>query len=342
MNQHDPAIQFLLNSSDPSIRYFTLIDLLGKTTRSREVKAARDQILEGSRVNALLAGQHSGKRMAKDSFGLHPGGFGVHPYKKWDGAHWRLVSLIELGVPAKEPRAVAAATAAVDQVLQWLTSEEHRSKIKAIDGRVRSCGSQEGNALAVCSRLKLTNDPRVQYLAESLVKWQWPDGGWNCDKKPSAHHSSFYESLAPMWGLIEYHTATGDEAALHAAQRTAELFLCHRLFQSTTRGEVIDPEWLKLHYPLYWHYDILQALVILSRMPDAVSRMQDARIQEALDMIEAKRRSDGCWKAEGSYWVMRGKRASNVEVVDWGRRGPNEMITLNALRVLKAAGRITS
>lgn len=31
---------------------------------------------------------------------------------------------------------------------------------------------------------------------------------------------------------------------------------------------------------------------------------------------------------------------SNIEVVDWGRNGPNEMITLNALRVLKAAGRI--
>jgi hypothetical protein len=25
-------------------------------------------------------------------------------------------------------------------------------------------------------------------------------------------------------------------------------------------------------------------------------------------------------------------------VVDWGRSGPNEMLTLNALRVLKAAG----
>jgi hypothetical protein len=26
-------------------------------------------------------------------------------------------------------------------------------------------------------------------------------------------------------------------------------------------------------------------------------------------------------------------------VVDWGRDGPSEMLTLNALRVLKAAGR---
>jgi hypothetical protein len=27
--------------------------------------------------------------------------------------------------------------------------------------------------------------------------------------------------------------------------------------------------------------------------------------------------------------------------VDWGRSGPNEMITLNALRALQAAGRLT-
>ncbi len=353
MNSNDSAIQFLLNSGEPSIRYFTLVDLLGKSNRSRDVKAARDQILDGPQVKALLAGQHIGKQKSPESYGVHPGGFGVHPYKKWDGAHWRLVSLVELGIPKGTWPAVAAA----DQVLQWLTGESHRSKIKAINGRVRRCGSQEGNALAVCSRLGLIGDPRVQYLARSLIEWQWPDGGWNCDKRPQADHSSFYESLAPMWGLIEYQRATGDEKALAAAQRTAEMFVQHRLFRSDKTGEVIDPEWLKLHYPLYWHYDILQALVILSRFargglpnpphtdgfgnPSGASViLQDARVQEALDLVEAKRQPDGCWKAEGFYWVMPGKRTSNVEVVDWGRRGPNEMITLNALRVLKAAGRV--
>ncbi len=332
MNKNDPAIQFLLNSTDPSIRYFTLVDLLGKSKQSQEVKAARVQILNGPRVKTLLTGQHIGKQKWKKSLAVHPGGFGVHPYKKWDGAHWRLVSLIELGVPITEPHMVAAA----DQVLCWLTGEVHRSKIKTVEGRVRRCGSQEGNALAVCSRLGLTYDPRVQYLAVSLIKWQWPDGGWNCDKKPSAQHSSFYESLAPLWGLIEYHKATGDKAALQAAQGAAEMFLKHRLFRSTTTGGVINPEWLNLHYPLYWHYDILQALLILSRLRP----LNDPRMQEAVDLIAAKRRPDGCWKAEGFYWAPAGKRASNVDVVDWGRRGANEMITLNALRVLKAAGRV--
>ena len=144
-------------------------------------------------MRALLAGQQP------------DGGFGVNVYAKWGGAHWRLVSLVELGVPAGEPRCVAAA----ETVLAWLTGEGHRSRIQTIDGLVRRCGSQEGNALAVCCRLGLADDPRVRLLAESLVEWQWPDGGWNCDKNATGYRSSFNESLPPMWGLHEYWVATG-------------------------------------------------------------------------------------------------------------------------------------
>ena len=66
MKRDDPAIRWLLDSSDPSVRYFTLVDLLDKSNRSREVKAARDQILAGPRVQALLAGQHSGKQKSPE------------------------------------------------------------------------------------------------------------------------------------------------------------------------------------------------------------------------------------------------------------------------------------
>jgi len=332
MNRNDPAIQWLLHSEDPSIRFFTLTDILGEPPDSRQVRAARRQIPEGPCVRALLAGQKAAKRTSVQSLATHAGGFGVHPYKKWDGAHWRLVSLVELGIAADDPRARAA----VDQVLHWLTGETHRCRIRHINGLTRRCASQEGNALAVCCRLGLIGDDRVKYLARSLIEWQWPDGGWNCDKDARARHSSFYESLAPMWGLIEYHRATGDADSLVAAQRAAAFFLQHRLFRSEKNGNVINPEWLQLHYPLYWHYDILQALVILSRL----GPLADPRVQEALDIIEQKRLPDGRWRAEGFYWRTPGKRSSNVEVVDWGRRGPNEMITLNALRVLKAAGRL--
>src|SRR4029077_2341133 len=99
---------------------------------------------------------------------------------------------------------------------------------------------------------------------------------------------------------------------------------------------------VKLHYPLYWHCDILQELTILSR----AGKLDDPRTKEALDIVEKKRDPDGLWHAADYYWSMRRTpptkiklNVPNVEVVDWGRRGPNMMITLNALQALKGAGR---
>jgi len=339
MDRDEPPVAWLLNSTDPSIRYFTLVELLDESTGSAEVRKAREKIPEGPRFRALLDGQRGSDELPRRAsskgnlkFSAQRGGFGVHPYQKWTGAHWRLVSLVELGLPSGHRRGIAAA----EQVLRWLWGESHRMSIKRTNGLARRCASQEGNALAVCSRLGLADDERVGGLAESLIEWQWPDGGWNCDKRPEADHSSFYESLAPLWGLFEYHRAIGDPECLKAAQHATELFLRHRLFRSENAGQVINNEWLKFHYPLYWHYDILQGLRILS----LVDGLNDPRAQEALDVLEQKRDPHGLWRVEGCYWAPVGRRKSNVDVVDWGREGPNEMITLNALRVLKTAGRI--
>jgi len=233
---------------------------------------------------------------------------------------------VELGIPAGEPRAVRAA----QTVLDWLCADEHRSGIRIIDGLARVHACQEGFALAVCSRLGLAAEVRVQQLAESLMGWQWPDGGWNCDRRASGRRSSFHESLAPMWGLFEYWLSTGDVATREAARRSAELFLEHRLFRSLTTGQVIRRDWLILHYPPYWHYDVLQALLILSRMGLA----GDPRCSEAVEVLERRRRPDGLWQAGAYWWNLKG----GTEVVDWGRSGPNAMLTLNALRVLRARG----
>ena len=194
------ALAWLLGSDEPAVRHLTRRDLLGD--RDGEAAAAdAAQVLEGPKVRALLAGQQP------------DGGFGVGPYSKWGGAHWRLVSLVELAAPAGEPRLLAAAST----VLDWLTGPSHRRSVKVIDGLTRRCASQEGNALAVACRLGMAEDPRAELLAQSLVDWQWPDGGWNCDPRASGRRSSFHESLPPAWGLHEYWLATGATWAREAA-----------------------------------------------------------------------------------------------------------------------------
>lgn len=328
--------QWLLDAKDPSVRCYTLKDVMGEPEGSDRIEEERKRISRSDRVKTLFSGQQA------------DGGFGGHPYKKWAGAHWRLISLVELGIaPGSRP-----ALKATRPVLEWLFSDAHLQNVPKINGLYRRCASQEGNALAVCSRLGLADNPKIRQLAESLALWQWPDGGWNCDRKEEAHHSSFNESLSTMWGLTEYYKATGDRNTKRVIDRAGEFFLKHRIFRSCRTNTVRAPETFHgqmfraihsitvLHYPLYWHYDILQALVMLQR----AGKLGDPRTKDALDLLELKRRPDGLWKAEDYYWTMRRTvrtktPASNVEVVDWGRKGPNEMITLNAARVLKAAGR---
>jgi len=311
------AVEWLLSSDEPGIRLLAKRDLLGEANPEEE-----SLVLDGPSVRALLDGQRA------------DGGFGVHPYGKWQGAHWRLVSLVELGVPVGEPRCIAAAKT----VLDWLTGAGHRRGIRAVNGLVRRCASQEGNALAVCSRLGLADDPRVRLLAESLIEWQWPDGGWNCDRGATGRRFSFHESLPPMWGLHEYWCATGNEDARRSADSAAELFLEHRLFRRLLDGEPIHASFMAFHYPPYWHYDVLQALVVLARM----GRAGDRRAADALVLVGSRRLADGRWRAGGRWWKSPGSKGSNVEVVDWGRSGPSEMITLNALRVLRTAAGASS
>ncbi len=249
------------------------------------------------------------------------GSFGVHPYSKWTGAHWRLVSLVELGIAPSN----AAARAAAPTVLDWIAASSDAIVIK---GRERRHASMEGNALAVCSRLGMARDRRVRRLVDVLLRSQWEDGGWNCDRDPAAHRSSFHESLAPIRGLVEYHRATGNRDAFQAAQRAAEVLLEHGLFRSQTNGKVIHAEWLHIHWPHYWHYDFFHGL----RAIGLVDRLRDPRASEALELLRSRTRPDGTWRTGGhKYWRLRG--LSNVEVVDWG--DAHHVVTAAARAVLQ-------
>lgn len=207
-----------------------------------------------------------------------------------------------------------------------------------MNGRYRRCGSQQGNALYSLVTLGIADD-RAHSLAERLIHWQWPDGGWNCDRHPEAATSSFNETLLPMLGLAVYARKYRRSGARKASRAAEEVFLRRRLYKRVTNGRIITPDFVALHYPRYWHYDFLGGLKAMMQ----VGRIRDPRCADALDLLEERRLPDGGWPAEKRYYKVSPKTlTANSDYVNWGgtsRKHMNEWVTVDALAVLRAAGR---
>lgn len=312
----------LLNSEEPAVSYKVRVNVLGQDSESVACRELRQAIQRSPRVQQLLG--------ERDAAGKIP----HHPYTKWVGAHWVLADLADIGYPPRDETLLPLR----EQVYEWLFGQSHEKGIKTIAGRVRRCASQEGNALFSLLALGLA-DKRTDELARRLRQWQWPDGGWNCDRKPEARNSSFMESLIPLRGLALHARRSGDGESRAAAERAADIFLKRHLFRRQADGSVIHEDFLRLHYPCYWHYDILFALKVLGE----AGFIRDERCREALNLLEAKRRPDGGFPAEKAYYRVTEKPVSGRSPVSWGgtsNKRMNEFVTVDAVFALRAAGRL--
>jgi hypothetical protein len=320
------VIQMLLASDEPSIRLRTHVDILGESPSSKEVARLQKEVGRSKRVRLLLSERKNGK-------------IPYHPYAKWYGAHWVLSALADLRYPPEDKTLVPLR----EQVYEWLFSRQHleytrhhetyAGPIIKTRGLVRAHASMEGNAIYYLHALGLA-DERTHALADRLVEWQWPDGGWNCDKKPKAHTSSFTESLLPLRGLA-HHASSGASSYTIAVQRAAEFFLDRRLFKRKRDGRIISGKFTKLHYPCYWHYDFLFGLKVMME----VGFIQDTRCLDAVALLQSKRLDDGGFSAEEAYYRGTKRLTSGRSLVGWGgvsQRRMNEFVTCDAISVLTA------
>lgn len=332
-------LRALEETREPSVRWKLHVQVLGEERSSAAVIALEETIRRSPRVRALLSRRSE----------LGRPGTARAVYYKWQGIHWVLASLADIGYPPGDPTLYPLRDRVCDL---WLRpsffreyvarskQDTHRVGVPRIQGRYRRCASQQGNALYSLVQLGI-GDKREGALAERLLHWQWPDGGWNCDRRADADTSSFLETRLPMLGLATYARQHRSGRAAEAAKRASEVFLRRKLFQRVRDQRVIHPDFVRLHYPLYYFYDFLGGLKAMAE----VGRIRDPRCSEALDLLEAKRLPDGGWPAEGRHYRGRAREMRpGADYVDWGRvhaRQSNEWVTVDALSVLVAAGRIS-
>jgi len=336
--RREPLIRALLRSEHPSIRWRVRTGALGEDPGSLALRRLQGQIRKSPVARALLA-----RRDRKGEIHVR-----YNPYDKWQGAHWVLASLAEIGYPPGDETLAPLR----DQVFAfWLRDTYYRefcadtrqkayrgSGVPLMQGRYRRCASQQGNALFSAARLGLDDAPGSERLVERLLHWQWPDGGWNCDKNPGADTSSFMETILPLRALALCGQRSGNRDARAAAKRAGEVFLSRKLYRRRSDGREIARTFTELHHPLYWHYDVLGGLEGMAEL----GALGDPRCADALDLLEASELPGGGWPATETFSRASKKLENGSDYVHWGgtsRTKPNEWVSARALAVLRAAGR---
>lgn len=301
------AVDWLL-AGDPAIRWQALRDLAGAP--AAEWQAERRRTAESGWGAALLARQDA------------DGGWGGGIYSpKWTSTTYTLLTLIDIGIPPDTP-------AARRGTLLMLDAQLGPPGGPALEQRIADCDRCVVGMMLRIAATYAPDDPRADALAANLLAERMPDGAWNCRRlrKPRPTHSSFHTTLNVLEGLRAYLDARDTPlcAELRAAEREAlELLLAHRLFRSDKTGAVIRPEFTQVVYPHRWHYDVLRALAYFAR----AGAPADPRLQDAIDLLHARRHADGRWSAGKPY---SGKVFFHMEGA-----GPSRWNTLRALRVLR-------
>lgn len=307
-------------NSEPALAWKVAVNVLGAEPDSTKARKAAETTRHSALATQLLE--------VCDREG--------HAYRKWIGAHWILSLLADLGCPPGDE----SLRPLMEMTYKAWLDEYHAKNIRLIAGRTRRCASQEGNAIWSSLRLGLA-DGRTDELVSRLLKWQWPDGGWNCDKRPEADTSSFMETLIPLRALALYATVSGDAKVRTAAEHASEVFLGRDMFKRKRDGSVIDKHFVLLSYPPYWHYNILFGLKVMAE----VGFISDPRCKSALDLLESKCLPDGGFPAEESYSRPTNPGLSGYMPVHWGGTSTKKMnpfVTADALYVLRVAGRLKS
>lgn len=256
---------------------------------------------------------------------------------------FRLEALADIGMPGDDPQVRTACELFLDHANLpgegWATARyKNRYAEECSNGRM----------LFTFNHFGYGSDPRVKAAAAWLVANQMIDGGWNCAHRPKAHpdaggmyrmdhvckrgmpghHSSLFSTLAALKGL-----GTIARPPRAVIKRGIEFLLVHRLYRSERTGRAIYGWPPALLFPPHLLYDGLQPLRVLAML----GARSDARLDEAIDLLEARADRQGRWPVDGAPLPPSGDPAFTL-TLDTPRK-PSKWVTVHALAALRHFGR---
>ena len=311
-------MDWLLEPEQPSVRYFTLVDLLDRKPGDPEVREALADIpRKGWGADLLGTLQPTGLWEKKEPTDVETYVDFLY-YPKYVASNWKALVVSDLGLTSSDPRIRKLAERFFEFKLRLSSPYNYFHE--------EVCAA--GNTARMLTRFGYADDPRVRKLYDWLVEDQRENGGWDCSQGTPGTIDG-WEAMAAFAALP---SSARTRRVGNAVARGAEFYLKRRLY----REGAAYPPWLQLHYPNHYFYDILVGLDFMTRLGYGADR----RLRPALKVLSDKRRPDGSWplervhpNASGSAAKPYMKKVTRFALEERGK--PSKWITLQALRVLK-------
>ncbi|MPM56966.1 hypothetical protein SDC9_103783 [bioreactor metagenome] len=323
------AMNWLLEEDNPTVRYFTLTDILDLSKDDPAVRETRWQIMLKGPVCDILERQRTPEYLS-----AYPR-FYTYKYK---GLVWSLILLAEL-FAERTPEIEAQCEYILENSQEPLQGGfSQNTAMKTGGGRMTEViPCLTGNMVFVLLRFGYFDDPRLQKGIDWLTTYMRFNDGIELEPQgmPYARYEMCWGKHTCHMGVVKTLKAFGEilphlrtGAVNETIRNAAEFMLIHHIYkQSHNLDRLSKPGWNKFGFPLMYQTDVLEILDILTGLG-----IKDSRMDEAIALVLSKQDDQGRWKLENTY-------GSDRLLIPFGQKDePSKWLTLRAIRVLKRYG----
>jgi hypothetical protein len=306
----DPT-RWLPEPENPSVRYWTLLDILDRPPEDPEVCAAQAAIPTSAPVAELLAAQE------KDG---HWGSRDYYLPRASKGTFWVLTVLGDLGLTMEDEH--------VRRACDFMFTDQHEDGVFGRRRRVPGQGTVWQEDPSPCTHARIVRfliqfgygqDPRVRKAIDWLLARQRDDGMWLC---VDPGRRGCLRATLDVLRVAALDPQTAAQPAIAHASRA----VCGLLMEPRMSRYHIGEKWGTwecLKYP-YFGFSVISALDALARLGCTPA---ETKIASAAEYLVGRQLPDGTWPMDESW---------PDPPLDFGRPNePNKWLTLDALRVLR-------
>ncbi|UYP46048.1 hypothetical protein NEF87_002333 [Candidatus Lokiarchaeum ossiferum] len=307
------VLEWLLEPSNPSVRYRTMLELLDYSPKDPEIQQTYKEILNWKPVLKIKKAMHpEGYWTVKVEKG-NIIGKGTE-YRTFNTTHWVLGYLAEYGLTRKEDFVNIASNRYLNLQKDDGDFWQHLSCLYGLN-------------LHTFSKLGFNSDPRIQKTIELVTSSIRHDNGYLCDlnerkKKPKGREikSCFRGTLKVLFGLSEF-SSLWDQLY---AKKLIDYFLNRELiFKRNKPTELVVKNAELLVFPFTYREGLLETLYPLLKMGYG----NHPKCVRAWELFESKKLPDGRFPLE---WNPTNK------FLRPGTRGePNKWVTFYAYLLYK-------